>query len=83
MSKFDPRTRKPAEFCGVTRKRRFKSEGAGLRFIAELGENCAAPMRVYQCQRCGGWHLTSKTREIAQRSAIRGKLAATEESPCF
>ena len=49
--------------CGMTGKRRFKSHGAafnrGLQ-IADTPACNAEILRVYQCEFCGGWHLTSK-----------------------
>lgn len=61
MSKFDPRRKPHHDRCGATGKRRFKSESAALRFIAELGSNLrAVSMRAYSCPFCAGFHLSSQ-----------------------
>jgi hypothetical protein len=40
-----------------------------LRKIIEMGGNHRKPIRSYECNRCGGWHLTSWTWEdYKQRS---------------
>jgi hypothetical protein len=57
-----------AEVCGVTRKQRYTSRARAERAIAEIRENHASerrrrrplPCRCYPCDRCGGWHITSR-----------------------
>lgn len=46
-------------------KRRFKDEvDAGLVLVAIQREDLRrrTPVRMYRCQHCGGWHLTSQAR---------------------
>ena len=68
MSKFDRRLRRRVDKCGVTGKRMFKSAGAAMQFVADLGTECNAPfMRSYHCIRCGAFHLTSQEYDPARR----------------
>lgn len=48
--------------CGMTGKRRFKSHPHALNRITEIMKQKSSPqqMRAYQCEFCGGWHLTKK-----------------------
>ena len=46
------------ERCGATSKRIFRSDRAGIDFIHKLGD--ASDLRVYRCQFCNCFHLTSQ-----------------------
>lgn len=55
--------------CGVTRKIRFKSYGHAKWRAKEILnnegrslENQANGFRIYECIRCGGWHLSTNRR---------------------
>ena len=49
--------------CGMTGKRRFKSLGHAQNRIVKIMEQKDSPaqMRAYQCEFCGGFHLTKKS----------------------
>lgn len=50
--------------CGLTRKRRFRSERAALirggEIIATDPTLNPTAFRAYRCPLCGGWHLTTQ-----------------------
>lgn len=53
--------------CGVTGKWFYRSEGAADHALANAQEQATEDprrreVRSYQCDHCGGWHLTSNPR---------------------
>lgn len=62
--------------CKMTKKRRFKTEIDGLKALHKIQKSPrkTCPVRVYQCEFCGGFHLTSK---------IRHELSITSENNEF
>jgi hypothetical protein len=49
--------------CVATGKRCYVTHGDAERFMAHLilhGRSGRVPCRAYPCDRCGGWHLTSR-----------------------
>lgn len=56
--------------CGPSRKVRYRSMEAAERVLAAIltGKRKRyghAERRAYECPSCGGWHLTSRDREVA------------------
>ena len=54
----------------------FESKSKAINFIKfnsdEIkNENGIAPIRVYFCKSCGGWHVTSRIRPVSERIQIR------------
>lgn len=55
--------RRPVVTCPKTNKIIFATESIAkgeLRRIRNLPQTNKKPVRVYECEYCGGWHLTSK-----------------------
>jgi hypothetical protein len=46
---------------------------ASARQMVRVGRQCTAPVALYSCPRCGGWHLTKKTQ--AEYEATRAAYA--------
>lgn len=54
----------------VCEKLTFASEKiakANLRDIATVKQEHKKPVRVYECEKCGGWHLTSLSYEVWEK----------------
>lgn len=52
-----------SERCNVTRKRRFRDHFETIKALHRLQERSTrdtVPQRVYECDACEGWHLTSQ-----------------------
>jgi hypothetical protein len=47
--------------CGKKRYRDHQEAVQALRRLREHSERGRIPARAYQCNRCGGWHLTSQS----------------------
>ena len=57
----DPRRINDPEFHGCGRKRRFDTRVEAHKAAAVARTRKGAPaIYVYQCQYCGGWHLTHR-----------------------
>lgn len=52
-----------SERCNVTRKRRFRDHFEAIKALHRLQERSTrdtVQQRVYECDACEGWHLTSQ-----------------------
>lgn len=48
--------------CAPTGKQVYCTLGRALFFATRVEAQTGRPYRVYQCDRCGFWHLTSRRR---------------------
>ena len=48
--------------CGLRGKRRFRDHRSAIEALRRIRSNSVrqtVPARAYECDACGGWHLTS------------------------
>jgi hypothetical protein len=79
------------QYCHATGKRRFPNEQDATQRarIAERGDPKHVPRRVYRCDKCSDWHMTTYTEYqpdqpqwmLDWRNAARGKTVTTKEPP--
>lgn len=46
--------------AGCVKKVRYETEDAAIAAAIRVSCNCGHPMRPYRCDRCHGWHISSK-----------------------
>jgi len=74
--------------CDMTGKDYFvdqKSAKEKMREIQNLDNSAIKPIRVYECNLCNGWHMTSKPHPKFQNNEIRSRdtKKGTFESKSF
>jgi hypothetical protein len=54
------RAKRRVERCPVSGKIRYRTKGKARKFKERSSQIIRRPLFVYECEHCGGWHMTKQ-----------------------